>query len=156
MTQDAINTVTSNEFTELERKILQKVNDFLVSDLNNLNLILQMTHSTYKISPEVLKWFVSIYSKESKSSYIVNNKEFHLYHSYEKKISKYTTKYFNPIRNSCRVIISNDEYNNGYKYEFSIGELNFYKWVIKHQIINYIMNQINDPHEHIGNKKKII
>jgi hypothetical protein len=108
-----------------------------------------------KISLRLIDWFVINYCKKNKI--IIN--DVNIYESYKENLKAYSKKYFDPFkRNSQYYFVFNDKnaelkkigknVKNIKKYienkqfniiETTLGQLNFFKWIISNNIYNYII-----------------
>jgi hypothetical protein len=97
------------------------------------------------ISLRIVDWFVTNYAKKYYTIYelpIRQNGEltsevyrFKVYNDYKLKLKAYSKKRFDPFCRWERVSIP---YDNEKSMETTIGQLNFFKWAIENNIINYI------------------
>lgn len=113
-----------------------------------LNIILQKT----KISLRLLDWFVTNYCKKNNTSFILHNELYYPFKVYKLQLKAYSKKYCDPFCRRERVIF---DYKNNrilntstlvdhHEYIITtIGQMNFFKFVINDNIINYINSNIN-------------
>ena len=110
-----------------------------------------------KISLRLIDWFVTNYCKKYKISIQIesNNKTeyVNIYDSYKSNLKAFSKQIFDPFRRKNRIILNYKEINKSYKITFSnninkkdnyidttIGQLNFFKWIIENNIFTYIYN----------------
>ena len=74
--------------------------------------------------------------KEIDAEKLKDRKQFNTYHSYKAQLKSYSKKRFDPF---CRRDRINFEYSEGKKIETTVGQLNFFKWAINNNIIEYII-----------------
>jgi len=99
-----------------------------------------------KISLRLLDWFVTNYSKNNKIVYEnkkLQNKskrDFFVYTSYRSQLKAYSKKMFDPFcrRERIRLEILNNE------IETTIGQLNFFKWAINNNVLDYVQENCID------------
>jgi hypothetical protein len=88
------------------------------------------------VSIRKLEWFISIYCKKHNVQYKVNGKMFNVYNSYKnEQLKSYSKKYFDFFRrnNTFEVKIQDKE-----TIETTVAQMNFFKWVIENEIIQYV------------------
>tara|TARA_Y100000389_G_scaffold24579_2_gene21275 strand:- start:279 stop:680 length:402 start_codon:yes stop_codon:yes gene_type:complete len=118
--------------------LLTSVNQFY-SDSKNSEILKDILDKKSGISLRNLEWFITNYSKNKNVSYTTRGgKMFSVHCAYKSSLDGYSKKLFDPF---CR---SN-------KFEFTIpgtddtiittvAQLNFIKWCITNNIIDYIKN----------------
>ena len=149
--------------TETREDILMSKIIKFYSDSKNMNAFKLMHDNTKSpISLRILDWFSTNYSKKYGISYMVKKgieyKHFNVYVEYKSQLDAYSKKYFDPFcrRNRIKFNISKNDY-----IITTVGQLNFFRWVIENDIIKYILanyedieNDMNKIHkEQYGNKK---
>jgi hypothetical protein len=98
-----------------------------------------------KISLRIVDWFVTNFAKKFYTVYSLGNSEgnierFKVYNDYKLQLKAYSKKNFDPFCRWDRIKIPYDETNF---METTIGQLNFFKWAIENQIIDYIQIKEN-------------
>lgn len=131
--------------------LLESLQKFL-SQENRLNQILPIINGESKISLRVIDWFVTNYSKKYNTSYFIdvntnkiienlnnydgkNFREFVVYLDYKLQLKGYSKKQFDPF---CRRSRINFKYNENESFVTTVGQMNFFRWVINNNIIDYI------------------
>jgi hypothetical protein len=115
----------------------------LIEFYNNevyLNKMLSIITGDSKISLRILDWFVTNYSKKYYTIYSIIEepdiiKRFKVYVDYKLKLKAYSKRRFDPF---CRWERISIPYKNNTSIETTIGQLNFFKWVIENKVIDYI------------------
>ena len=97
------------------------------------------------ISLSFIEWFVMKYSYFYNVSYDVNNnycniKKFDINISYNANIDSYGKENFDPCRRKKKFYIELD----GTTILTTIGQLIFFRWCFYHNIIDYIIKNLND------------
>ena len=113
-----------------------------------------------KISLRVIDWFVTNYSKKYNIIFdnIDKKSKVNVYNSYKSQLKSYSKKYFDPFCRRERIRLENE--NKTKEIVTTYGQLNFFKWYISNNIIDYIDINYNniekDMNESIciHNKKK--
>tara|TARA_B100000900_G_C20593706_1_gene722548 strand:- start:2942 stop:3496 length:555 start_codon:yes stop_codon:yes gene_type:complete len=122
---------------------LQTQNDLLLSNLmvfyNNkehLQRIMGIINGESKISLRIVDWFVTNYAKKNYTMYSLNDEHrFKVYNDYKLKLKAYSKKRFDPFCRWERITIP---YDNTKQMETTIGQLNFFKWAIENNILDFI------------------
>tara|TARA_Y100000992_G_C21197017_1_gene458445 strand:- start:13 stop:567 length:555 start_codon:yes stop_codon:yes gene_type:complete len=122
---------------------LQTQNDLLLSNLmvfyNNkehLQKIMGIINGESKISLRIVDWFVTNYAKKNYTMYSLNDEQrFKVYNDYKLKLKAYSKKRFDPFCRWERITIP---YDNTKQMETTIGQLNFFKWAIENNILDFI------------------
>lgn len=113
---------------------------------DNIDIMLPIINGESNISLRIIDWFVTNYSKKNNISYHIHNEEenhieqFIVYLNYKKQLKAYSKKQFDPF---CRRYRINYHYNNNNNsIVTTVGQLNFFRWAIKNNIIEYIHNNL--------------
>ena len=115
--------------------LLQTLLKFYNRD-NNLNKIIPIINGESKISLRLIDWFVTNYSKKNYVIYTINGeKRFKVYVDYKLRLKAYSKRRFDPFCRWDRITIP---YKENLHIQTTIGQLNFFKWAIENEIINYI------------------
>lgn len=107
----------------------------------NLDVMLQIINGHSKISLRIIDWFATNYAKKYFTVYAIDNeyskgsKRFKVYVDYKLKLKAYSKKRFDPFCRWDRITIP---YKNGTYIQTTIGQLNFFKWAIENDIVQYI------------------
>jgi hypothetical protein len=143
---------------------LNTQNDLLMSSLmefynnrDNLNKMIKIINGESDISLRIVDWFVTNYAKKyytvyeqtSGTEFIQTISRFKVYNDYKLKLKAYSKKRFDPFCRWDRVSIP---YDNEQYMETTIGQLNFFKWAIENNIVDYIKNNY-DTIENDMNKR---
>ena len=142
----------------IKNKILLRSLDDFYSDLNNFNILSEYIIKK-KISLRIIDWFVTNYSKKYNS--VINN-NFIIFLEYKSQLKAYTKKIFDPFCRRDRII----RYYHNTKINTTLGQLNFFKWAIKNNLLCHIVKNIsliekdmtvkNDTHSQIKLNKNHI
>ena len=129
---------------------LNTQNDLLLSSLmefynnrENLNKMIRIINGDSDISLRIVDWFVTNYAKKFYTVYeqscgtgdVHTITRFKVYNEYKLKLKAYSKKRFDPFCRWERVSIP---YNDEQFMETTIGQLNFFKWALENNIIDYI------------------
>ena len=132
--------------SEPKTKIISKV-DLLMKSLSkfyanegNIAILLPIVQGTSKISLRVLDWFVTNYCK--KNNIILTNKlenNIIVHMDYKNQLKAYAKIYFDPF---CRRDRINFIYGKGNELLTTVGQLNFFRWAIENNIIEYTVSNM--------------
>ena len=124
-------------------------------DSEKLKCMTNIINGESKISLRIVDWFVTNYAKKYFTVYEIvnelsNNKSrFKVYHDYKLKLKAYSKKRFDPFCRWERISIPYDEQRY---METTIGQLNFFKWALQHDIIKYIEENYNEIENDMNNR----
>lgn len=143
--------ITNHTNTQNEL-LMQNLNEFY-QNRENLHKMMRIINGESKISLRIVDWFVTNYAKKYYTVYNINvplihprenadgtieyteSQRFKVYNDYKLKLKSYSKKRFDPF---CRWERINIGYGNNTYMETTIGQLNFFKWAIENNIIEYI------------------
>ena len=120
--------------------LINKINLFFINE-NNKKILVNILNNEYNISLRVIDWFVTNYCKKYNIFWVQNNSRFVVYLNYKLQLKAYSKKYFDPFCRRDRIYFT---YQNNTYLETTVGQLNFFKWIIENNIINYIKNNYED------------
>jgi hypothetical protein len=144
----------SNTQNEL---LLQNLMEFY-KDRDNLHKMMFIINGESKISLRIVDWFVTNYAKKNYTVYTLYNKQtnddvrFKVYNDYKLKLKAYSKKRFDPF---CRWERISIPYDNEKYMETTIGQLNFFKWAIENNIIEYIKSNYEDIEKDMNNRNSV-
>ena len=125
---------------ELQDITLRNIYEFFLVN-NNIDRLLPIITSNSNISIRVLDWFVTNYSKKFNIIYklpdstIDDNHFFNVYLQYKCQLKSYKKKLFDPFCRKQRIVF----YHDINKCVLTtIGQLNFFKWAITYNILDYV------------------
>ena len=133
--------------------LLNKLLEYYRKD-NNLNKILKIINGESTISLRLIDWFATNYSKKNFTVYELKRSDgtpyrFKVYIDYKLKLKAYSKKRFDPF---CRWDRINIPYEENKLVQTTIGQLNFFKWAMENEIIDYINNNYNDIEKDMNNR----
>jgi hypothetical protein len=124
-----VNHTTQNEL------ILSNLKEFYVSNKSYLERMLSIITGETKMSLRIVDWFTTNYSKKYFTVYILNGERFKVYTDYKLKLKAYSKKRFDPFCRWDRIQIP---FTLDTFIETTIGQLNFFKWAIENNVLDYI------------------
>lgn len=123
----------NKEYLEIVKKIVNR--EFTVPSLKNENL------STKKVSIRIVNWFVTNYAKQHFTVYENEGERFFVWTRFRSAEDGYSKEMFDPYCRKDRIIIPYDETT---QIVTTIGQLNFFKWAIMNNVIDYIVANYDD------------
>jgi hypothetical protein len=133
--------------------IINYINNLVENEFKKKEIIDNLKYK--KISLRLIDWFVTNYCKKNKICIKKNYKDkiihINIYDSYKSNLKAFSKKIFDPFRRKEQIFLNYKKNNNSYTINFSnninnnkyiettIGQLNFFKWVIENDIYNYII-----------------
>lgn len=139
-------------------------NDLLLTNLmdfykekQHLSRMMKIINGESKISLRIVDWFVTNYSKKYYTVYelttaLTGVERFKVYNDYKLKLKAYSKRRFDPFCRWERISIPYDEENF---METTIGQLNFFKWAIENNIIDYIENHYQEIETDMNERNSI-
>lgn len=111
----------------------------------NMNDIIKIIEGESEISLRLIDWFVTNYSKK-KNTVITkedNNNvlHFNVYLSYRSQLKAYSKQLFDPFRRRDRIMF---QYDKDKSMETTIGQLNFFRWILQNNLLEYIQKNMKD------------
>ena len=120
--------------------LMDKINLFFENEVNK-KILINILNNHFNISLRIIDWFVTNYCKKYNIFWVENNQRFVVYLNYKLQLKAYSKKYFDPFCRRERIFF---HYKDEQYLETTVGQLNFFKWIIEHNIINYIKNNYED------------
>lgn len=128
----------SSSYSTQNDLLLKKLMKFYAEN-DNLDRIIPIINGDSKLSIRIIDWFVTNYSKKYFTIYDIREddmvKRFKVYTDYKLKLRAYSKKRFDPF---CRWERINIPYKNNTYIQTTIGQLNFFKWALENNILEYI------------------
>jgi hypothetical protein len=132
----------NTNITFIMSRSVSRTQDILIESLQkfykmngNIKKVINIIEGKENISLRVIDWFVTNYSKKNNVSYMVDEQQFIVYLNYKQQLKGYSKKLFDPF---CRRDRINFYYDNTHFIKTTIGQLNFFKWAINNNILDYI------------------
>ena len=140
--------------------LMQSLINFFM-DRVNLDEVVPIITGKTNISLRILDWFVTNYSKKNNIHYQITlnekTKTFIVYLDYKAQLKAYSKKQFDPFCRRERISFIDHDNN---ELITTVGQLNFFRWAIENNILNYIRDNYdiieNDMNNSLRNlyKKK--
>jgi len=135
--------------------LLKNLMDFYQNP-EHLQKMIPIINGESPISLRIVDWFVTNYAKKYYTVYTMptfpgseDMQRFKVYHDYKLKLKAYSKKRFDPFCRWDRITIP---YNETNYMETTIGQLNFFKWAIENQIIDYIQENYKEIEDDMNSR----
>lgn len=156
------NLYVNSKYVNKEQKITSKEEILLKSlviffdNIDNINAMLPIINGQSNISLRVLDWFITNYSKKFNIIYPLhneNNTQFNVYIDYKSQLKAYSKKFFDPFCRRNRIPFD----CKNIKIITTIGQLNFFRWAIKNNILTFVNDNISKIEKNMNdvNKSKV-
>ena len=114
---------------------------------DNLSKLIDVVERNTNYSLRILEWVCSNYFKKNNTIITLNGKEINCYLSYKDQLNSYSKKKFDPFqrinKGFPKIKIPYPFPNKENKLlETTEGQLNFFRWCIENNILDYVKNHI--------------
>lgn len=122
---------------------------------DNLDNMLRIITGESKISLRIVDWFATNYAKKFYTLYEINQtadnmlRRFKVYDDYKLKLKAYSKRRFDPFCRWDRISIP---YKDDKCIETTIGQLNFFKWALENQVVDYIESNYDTIEKDMNNR----
>ncbi len=117
---------------------------------DNLQKMLTIINGQSNISLRIVDWFATNYAKQKFTTYnLKDGSRFKVYNDYKLKLRSYSKKRFDPFCRWERITIP---YNDNTSIQTTIGQLNFFKWAIENEVVDYIENNYKTIENDMNNR----
>ena len=136
--------------------LMESLTDFFTKN-HNIDYMLPIVNGNSSISLRINDWFVTNYAKKKNISYYTNylmdeqeegtivkkqiTKQFIVYLNYKSQLKAYSKKQFDPFCRRERISFYYDKDN---ELITTVGQLNFFRWAIENNVIDYINNNLEE------------
>lgn len=119
--------------------LLERLMEFYHKD-NNLEKMIAIINGNTTISLRLVDWFATNYAKKHWTGYETKDgKRFVVYTQYKLQLKAYSKRRFDPFNRWERIDLP---YKDGMFVQTTLGQLNFFKWAIENNVIDYITNNL--------------
>lgn len=129
--------MTSNYSTQ-NQLLLTKLLEFY-KGTDYLDKMLDIINGQSRISLRIIDWFSTNYAKKYFTVYDIKKNDetvrFKVYADYKRRLDGYSKRRFDPFCRWERITIP---YKENTSIQTTIGQLNFFKWAIENNVIDYI------------------
>ena len=117
--------------------LLESINAFY-EDPKNASHLLDILDKKGTVSLRNLEWFITNYAKKKNLTYkTTDGKTFFVHCAYKSSLDGYSKKLFDPFCRSDKFIYTVP--NCDKTFMTTVAQLNFIKWCVKNNIIDYIV-----------------
>jgi hypothetical protein len=154
--------MNNSTYTTQNDLLLKNLMNFYKTDIddkfnpnNNLDKMLKIITGESKISLRIVDWFATNYAKKYYTLYTIEQntdnitRRFKVYDDYKLKLKAYSKKRFDPF---CRWERISIPYTPGKFIETTIGQLNFFKWALENNVIDYIEQNYDTIEKDMNNR----
>jgi hypothetical protein len=160
--------ISKNDICSKESLLKIKLIDFYKNPIN-LKILLPIIWQQTRLSLRSLDWFVTNYSKKHNTNYILlkgtESSSYFPFKSYKSQLKAYSKKFCDPFCRRERVVFDfqhmeildfKSDMKMGHKDYIitTIGQLNFFRFAIQDNIINYAIENIEDIENDMNNTLK--
>lgn len=160
--------ISKNDICSKESLLKIKLIDFYKNPIN-LKILLPIIWQQTRLSLRSLDWFVTNYSKKHNTNYILlkgtESFSYFPFKSYKSQLKAYSKKFCDPFCRRERVVFDfqcmeildfKSDMKMGHKDYIitTIGQLNFFRFAIQDNIINYAIEHIEDIENDMNNTLK--
>ena len=118
--------------------LLQSINEFF-GETKNSETLMDVLDKRNGISLRNLEWFITNYSKKTNLTYTnTNGKKFAVHCAYKSSLDGYSKKLFDPFCRTEKIEFTIPDTDK--KINTTVAQLNFIRWCIKNNIIEYLVN----------------
>ena len=140
--------MTSRHSQTQNELLLTNLLDFYKKE-DHMDRLMQIINGESKVSLRIIDWFVTNFAKKNFTVYsipaknrcstVINGEEnmerFKVFHHNKLELKAYSKVRFDPFSRRERIMIP---YTNDTSLQTTIGQLNFFKWAIENQVLEYI------------------
>jgi hypothetical protein len=119
---------------------------------NNIEKLQEILEGRSDVSLRLIDWFVTNYSKKNNVMYNLKdfnadnqpanfNDLFNVFNNYKSQLKSFNKKNFDPF---CRRVRIHFYYTKDKFISTTVGQLNFFKWLLENHIIDYIKMHLKD------------
>lgn len=132
-----------------ENTLLKSFSQFYENEKNIADFT--TTIQTTVVSIRLIYHFVTGYAKKNKIlCKLIDNNIINVYQSYKQQLKRYQKKYFDPFARGIRV----PYYIGNNWFITTLGQLNFFKWFISNNILDYVIKNKNNIEIDMNKNKK--
>ena len=149
-------STSTPSYTSQNDLLLHNLLDFY-KNTDHLDTMLRIITGESRISLRIVDWFATNYAKNYFTVYPLEeggnkttNKRFKVYIDYKLKLKAYSKKRFDPFCRWDRISIPYRD--DGTCIETTLGQLNFFKWAIENQVVDYIEQHYDDIERDMNNR----
>lgn len=146
--------------------LLSSLTEFYNSHTEYKTILQDIVDGKHSISLRLIDWFVTHYSKTHSVCFWIDDKRYYtkfpeenyddlenlkrlaLYQDYRAQLKSYTKINFDSFRRHNRITFFLDLEKEIF-IETTVGQLNFFRWVFKNKILDFISDNYNDIYQNM-------
>jgi hypothetical protein len=121
-----------------DKLLMNSLSNYYITH-NNIESILPVLEGKTTLSLRILDWFVTNYCKNNSISFKRNNKYYNVHLDYKSQLKAYSKKLFDPFCRRNRILFY---YSKNNAVTTTVGQLNFFKWALENNILDYVMKHL--------------
>jgi len=133
-----------------DKLLMKDLSKFYNND--SIQKILPITLGQSKISLRVLDWFITNYCKSNNIILNNNNKYYNIHLDYKSQLKAFSKKQFDPFCRRERILFY---YKDNNYITTTVGQLNFFKWAIENNILEYVEHNLKDIEENMNKTNRL-
>jgi hypothetical protein len=130
--------------------LLARLREFY-ADPAHIQRILPILTSKSRISLRLIDWFVTNYLRRNQVTLRRTDDYFLVYSDYKAQLQSFSKKQFDPFCRRDRIEFCYDGIN---VLETTVGQLNFFKWLIRDNILDYIEENAEQIEKDMNERSK--
>lgn len=147
-------TSTSNFVNNKELLLLSLAKFYKNNDFSSV--VTPIIDGKSEVSLRLIDWFVTNYSKKHGTILKWDDEcgtplYFNVYLNYRLQLKAYSKQQFDPFRRRDRILFY---FNKDVSIETTIGQLNFFKWILQNRILDYISDHKEKVEEDMVQSQK--
>jgi len=149
-----MNHLMASSYTTQNNLLLNNLMEFYKTG-DNMDRMLKIITGESKISLRIVDWFATNYAKKYYTLYTIDETEnnverrFKVYVDYKLKLKAYSKKRFDPFCRWDRISIP---YKDNSYIETTIGQLNFFKWALENEVVDFIDKNYDTIEKDMNNR----
>lgn len=152
--KDAIKTVEERSlYTTIDRYFKTECSD------DKIQKMIKIINNEDQISLRLLNWFAMKHSATMESLEIIdedgNHELFDVKISYRARLNTHSKKYFDPFRRGRRFDYYYDSRNADKFVETTLCQLNFFRWLFLHDLMDYVDDQFDHLKQKMGSYNNV-
>ena len=140
-----------------ERALYTKIDSFFMNDCDYTKILkmVAIIENENIISLRMLNWFAMKHSATMQPLEITNDEDskvelFDVKISYRARLNTHSKKYFDPFRRGRKFDYHYDKTDKNKMVETTICQLNFFRWLLMHDLLDYVEEHFNELKNKMG------
>ncbi len=144
-----------------ERSLYTKIDRFFKTECSDdkIQKMIKIINNEDQISLRLLNWFAMKHSATMESLEIIdedgNRELFDVKISYRARLNTHSKKYFDPFRRGKRFDYYYDKKNGEKTVETTLCQLNFFRWLFLHDLMDYVEDQFDNLKQKMGSYNNV-